>query len=255
MITPLGPSAGLTIGNAIPVAVETNGKGYACFLVDLPGAFTRGRSESEVLSKVPAEARSYLEWLGVPSPRSGEAKVVEWHVCQLMVEDADGEILLTADRGPLGPEEFERLTSIARLSGETFFALYDSSNFKDWVDPSRVRKTFYGEAPDTIREVFHHVENTQHYYLSRVGLDIRRNEPFLEARGSGLGRIAELFGREGNSKVYEVDGESWTVKKVLRRFIWHDRIHGKSITRILAKQKQLGLIKKYEDTFRFNLGT
>jgi hypothetical protein len=254
-MTPLGPSASPTTGNAIPVAVETNGKGYTCFLVDLPGAFTRGRSESEVLSKVPAEARSYLDWLGVPSPALGEAKVVEWHVCQLMVEDADGEILLTADRGPFGPEEFEHVTSIVRLSGETFFALYDSSSFKDWVDPSRLRKTFYGEAPNTIREVFHHVENTQRYYLSRVGLDIGGNESFLEARGSGLRRIGKLFEVEGNSKVYEVDGESWTVKKVLRRFIWHDRIHGKSITRILAKQKQLGLIKKYEDTFRFNLGT
>lgn len=51
--------------------------------------------------------------------------------------------------------------------------------------------------------------------------------------------------------VYEVDHESWMLSKLLRRFIWHDRIHRKAITKILSKQVQLGLIGQYEDAFRF----
>jgi hypothetical protein len=31
------------------------------------------------------------------------------------------------------------------------------------------------------------------------------------------------------------DGEEWTLKKVCRRFVWHDRIHGKAMTRMAAK--------------------
>jgi hypothetical protein len=48
-----------------------------------------------------------------------------------------------------------------------------------------------------------------------------------------------------------MDDEEWTVRKILRRFVWHDRIHGKAIVRIMQKQKQLGLIAGFEDPFHF----
>ncbi len=35
-----------------------------------------------------------------------------------------------------------------------------------------------------------------------------------------------------SEKVYIApDGESWTMRKVLRRFLWHDRIHAKAMWR------------------------
>ena len=32
-------------------------------------------------------------------------------------------------------------------------------------------------------------------------------------------------------KLFTIDGENWTETKVLRRFIWHDRIHAKALYR------------------------
>ncbi|MDE1852485.1 MAG: hypothetical protein KGI38_01925 [Thaumarchaeota archaeon] len=201
--------------DSVSVATETNGKGFIGFLVELPGAFTRGRSEAEVLSKVPKEAHSYLEWLGAPRMSEIRGHIVERHHCRLTVEDADGEILLTADRGDTSQDGFLRLTDIARQSGKTFDALCRSSKLKDWVDPSRDRQTFYGNAPKTIEEMFNHVEKTQHYYLSRVGLGVERKQPFMRVRESGLKEIERLFESRGNSELYIVGGESWTVKKVV----------------------------------------
>ena len=221
--------------------------------MELPGAYVRGRTEAEALSKVPGEARSYLNWLGAPLISEIRARVVETHRCHLAVEDADSEILLASDRSPMNQDELRRLTGIVRRSGETFKSLYESSALRDWVDTTRIRKTFYGDVPKTIREVFDHVERTQHYYLSRIGLGVEKNQPFISVRESGVGQIERLFETKRNSEVYYVDDESWTVKKVLRRFVWHDRIHGKAIVRILAKQKRLGLIDSYEDVFRFGL--
>ena len=35
-----------------------------------------------------------------------------------------------------------------------------------------------------------------------------------------------------SGKVYTADdGEEWTMRKVLRRFLWHDRIHAKAMWR------------------------
>jgi len=66
-----------------------------------------------------------------------------------------------------------------------------------------------------------------------------------------LAKIQHVWKKSNNSQVFDVDSELWTVKKVLRRFIWHDRIHGRAITRILEKQKRLGLIDTYENEFCF----
>jgi hypothetical protein len=241
------------IGNFISVALETNGRGFVGFLVELPGAFVRGRTEVEALSKVHGEARSYLDWLGTPGLPLGEVRVVERHTCSLTVEDADSEIILTADLGAMNRGGFDSLSSVVRRSGETFVSLYESSRLRNWVDRRHARRTFYGETPRTIREVFDHVQATQYYYLSRVRADVESGLSFMGTRESGLERLGELFRADGNSKVSRVDGEQWTLKKVLRRFIWHDRIHGKAITRILTKQKELGLIESYEDPFRFGL--
>jgi hypothetical protein len=60
-----------------------------------------------------------------------------------------------------------------------------------------------------------------------------------------------MYRKNNNSLIFNVDGELWTLKKILRRFIWHDRIHGKAITRILEKQRQLGVIDEFNDPFHF----
>jgi hypothetical protein len=222
------------------------------FLVDLPGAFVRGKDEEEALSKIRQEAKSYLDWLGILRPTPTRWQVVQRHCCELMVEDADGEILLDADRNTLAEEEFQILAKLVYRSARTFRTVYDSSALKQWVDSSRVRRTFYGECPKTIQEIFDHVDATQHYYFARAGLTPSKERMgFLATRKLYVNGIERLFRSQGNSKVYDLDNELWTLKKILRRFVWHDRIHGKAITRILAKQKRMGLIETYEDPFGF----
>ena len=39
-----------------------------------------------------------------------------------------------------------------------------------------------------------------------------------------------------NNKVYDGSyGEEWSLRKVLRRFVWHDRIHGRALYRMAVK--------------------
>lgn len=243
------------VSQTLSVALETNGKAYIGFIVELPGAFVRGRSEEEALSKVGLEARSYFSWLGTQDVVPQGTRVVQRHHCGLMVEDADCEILSDADRGNMAEEEFRSLTDLVGYSGKTFLRLFDKSELKDWVDPARIRKTFYGDNKKTIREIFHHVKRTQYYYLSRTRIPFEEKEEgeFGHIREFCLANIRHIYGKDGNSRLFEVDNEAWTLKKILRRFIWHDRIHGKAISRILEKQKQFGLIPEYDNPFCFEM--
>jgi hypothetical protein len=243
----------LVIPNEIvSVALETNGKGFIGFIVELPGAFVRGKTEDEALSKVGREIRAYMKWLGVEAKTSYGCRVVQRHRSALMVEDADNELILEADRCATKDEEFKQLCDLVVYSGETFLKLYSNARFKDWVDEARIRKTFWGDNPKTIREIFEHVRLTQYYYLSRIKVAFsERDGEFLKIRQLCLKKIAELWRKFDNSLVFEIDNELWTLKKVMRRLVWHDRIHGKAMTRILEKQKGLGIIDTYEDVFCF----
>jgi hypothetical protein len=241
---------------SLSVALETNGIGFHGFIVELPGAYVRGPSEREAVSKAAGEAGSYLAWLRQESGRFPNPRIVQSHRCKLMVEDADCEILLADDRRPINDQEFLHLVELSRYSGLTFNGLYDSAEFKDWVDEARIRKTFYGETKKTIKETFDHVKRTQYYYLSRTGISLPEDEAlsFMDIRESCFDKLAHLYKKEGNSRVYALGGEEWTLRKILRRFVWHDRIHGKAITRMMEKQRQLGLIGSYRDPFRFKIG-
>ena len=237
----------------VSVALETNGKGFIGFIEELPGAFVRGRTEDEALSKVGREIRAYMSWLGVKEKTSYDCKVVQRHLSKLMVEDADNELILEEDRCAMKDEEFKRLCDLVTYSGESFLKLYSNSKFKDWVDETKIRKTFWGDNPKTIHEIFEHVRLTQYYYLSRIKVVFSEKEgEFLKIRELCLKEIEELWKRFDNSFVFEMDNELWTIKKVLRRFVWHDRIHGRAITRILEKQKRLGIISTYDDVFCFS---
>ncbi len=170
-----------------------------------------------------------------------------------MVPDADCEILLESDRGNIEGEEFLDLVKLVRNSGKTLVALYSQSQLKNWIEQTRIRTTFYGENPKTIQEIFDHVNGTQYYYLSRTQIPFDQDEnDFIRRREFCLGKIAELYKKAGNL-MWEEDNEFWTLKKTLRRFVWHDRIHGKAITRILESQRRLNLIDRYDDTFLFDL--
>ncbi len=241
----------IKLPDLLTLAFETNGKGYIGYIVELPGAYIRGRTEAEALAKINLEVGSYLKWLKIKPVRDYEIKIVQTHESSLMVEDADNEILLDADKTRLSGHEFNTLTTLVNFSGETFDQLYADSKLKNWVDEARIRKTFYGENPSTIREIFDHVKGCQYYYLSRMRLASKTGDDFMTIRRFCLKKLKALYRKQNNTLIIEMDNELWTLKKALRRFIWHDRIHGKAITRILEKQKRSGLIDDYNNPFHF----
>ena len=224
----------IQIAEAATLGLETNGKGCHAYINELPGAFVRGATEPEALAKAPKEIASYLAWLGRDQPQAPSVTVTQRWISQLAIEDADTEILLHADLPKPTAEQFHDLCELALFSGESLEQLYHSAADKDWLDPARDRMTFYGRCPASVEQVYQHIDRTQDYYVSRVGLEISPAATGLMARRQeGLQRLAALWQAEEEAVIHEIDDERWTVRKVLRRFIWHDRLHGRAIQRIM----------------------
>ncbi len=226
---------------------EHNGNDSLIYAENCIGAFTRGESVDAALKKMPAEIQSYLTWLGEKVPEEVEPIIVQEKESELEIKDADSDVLFSSEEEPLTMEEYIKLRDLALKSAADFLSLYESIPDKN-ISALPVRKTFYGQVPRTAEEMYLHTKNVNSYYFGEIGIDADNDGTILECRKHGFEQLEStpdfLEGRlqEGSYK------EMWSVRKVLRRFIWHDRIHAKAMWRMAKKTFEEAEI---EDMFCF----
>jgi hypothetical protein len=111
------------------------------------------------------------------------------------------------------------------------------------------RQSFYGPVPVTAEAMYRHTLAVNKYYFGEIGAEPGVNADILSGRIHGFSMLEsqpEYLDRHYAKGSY---GEFWSLAKVMRRFIWHDRIHAKTMYR-LAEKLRPGEIP---DPFRFSL--
>ena len=209
---------------------EHNGTDTLLYAANLPGAYTRGASREAALEKMPAEACSYLRWAG-QAAEDITVEIVQDASCDLQVSDADSDVLFDAEKKPLAYEEYAALKRLVLKSAEDFLALYEAIPDKN-ESVSPIRKTFYGLVPRTAREMYDHTKNVNTYYFGEIEVDADNEGTIVTCRRRGFEELEKKPGFLTNPVFAGSYGENWTLRKVLRRFIWHDRIHAKAMYRM-----------------------
>lgn len=213
----------------IEAVCEFNERGCLIYAIKPVGAFVRGACESEALAKFAGELRSYWRWSG-GTQEEPEIVIVQRKASNLAVHQADSDILFDAEKAPLTEAAYESLKLLVLKSARDFNKLYESIPNPD-ISGRAPRTCFYGAVPRTPREMYAHTNNVTSYYLAAFGLD---TENLPDIYGNRLQALSELEGLPEflSGRVYEApDGELWTIRKVLRRFLWHDRIHARAMWR------------------------
>lgn len=212
------------------VVVEFNDGGYLIYSESFPGAFARGKNRDEALAKFQSEIEQYCRWAGISIEGGSivENKIVQVKESTLNICDADSDVIFDTERQPLSIDEYEKLKRLVVKSAEDFKRLYESIPDKD-ATCLKERKTFYGFIPRTAREMYTHTNNVTNYYAGEIGVKIKNVDDIVENRLQALKKIEETEGYLKN-KVYTGSyNEEWSLRKVMRRFIWHDRIHGRAM--------------------------
>ena len=210
---------------------EHNGSDSILYAENLVGAFTRGASLKETVLKMPEEIRRFQLWKGEPSINDCTVEIVQEKESDLEVKDADSDVLFRTEEMPLSAEEYRYLKSVAMKSAEDFYALYASFPDKN-RSANPVRKTFYGAVPRTAEEMYQHTKNVNAYYFSEIGVDADNEGTIISCRTSGFDALESIPDFLSLPVVTGSYDEQWSVRKVLRRFIWHDRIHAKAMYRM-----------------------
>lgn len=214
----------------IPCFWEHNRGDTLLYAVDLPGAFTRGESLPAAIAKMPAEIKSYLTWKGGTVPDLIEIVIAEEKEAELDIRDADSDAIFDREKAPLTREEYEVLKVLALRSAKDLLALYESISDKN-AGLSPLRKTFYGQVPHTAREMYEHTKNVNAYYFGEIGVDTDNDGDIFACRLRGFEALEAQPDFLHMPVIEGSYGEFWSLRKMLRRFIWHDRIHARAMYR------------------------
>ncbi len=229
---------------------EHNGADSLLYAVDFPGAFTRGPSLEVALEKMPAEIRSYLRWKGDPVPAVLECVIVQEKTSSLAIADADSDVLFDAEREPLSRETYVELKTLVLRSARDFESLYQTVPDKN-KSCLPARDTFYGPVPRTASEMYEHTKNVNAYYFGEIGVDADNEGTIVSCRERGFAVLEAQPDFLENPVVLGSYEEEWSLRKLLRRFLWHDRIHARAMYRMACRTFGPDAVP---DVFQFDAG-
>ena len=226
---------------------EHQGEDTMLHALDFPGVCSRGNNKAAAIAKMPQAIRSYCAWCQLEVPSNLIVILVE--ACESMARIADGDsmALFTKEKEALTMAEYEGLKARCLLSACDFLRFYASMPEKQ-TSPLPIRKTFYGFVPRTAEEMYVHTKNVNSYYWQNIHVMADDEGSILENRQRGFA-LLEKEPNFLNSHLYQAkDQEWWSLRKVLRRFLWHDRLHAKAMGRMAEMQGW-----KVEDIFCFHV--
>ena len=228
---------------------EHNGNDTLLYAVEFIGAYTRGESLEIAKAKMCREIADYALWSGQAYEEPCDIDIIQEKQSELRIADADSDVLFDAEKAPLAQKEYEALKALALKSASNFEALYCSILNKD-ESCRRPRQTFYGLVPRTAREMYEHTKQVNRYYFAEIGIEADNEGTILECRNRGFALLEKTENFLGNSVIEGSYDELWSLRKVIRRFLWHDRIHAKAMYRMAVKTFGSDSI---ENTFQFTM--
>ena len=88
----------------------------------------------------------------------------------------------------------------------------------------------------------------EHNYFGEVGIDVDNEGTIYECRKRGFELLEKMEGFMDKPVVEGSYSELWSLRKMMRRFVWHDRIHAKGMYRMAVKTFDKDSV---ENTFKF----
>ena len=228
---------------------EHNGNDTLLYSVDYVGAYTRGNSLEVAISKMRAEIDAYSLWRGQECGHETNVEIIQEKDGNLQIADADSDILFDAEKALLTREEYEELKALVLKSASNFYDLYSSISIKNESCLPQ-RRTFYGAVPRTAQEMYEHTKNVNAYYFAEIDVDADNEGTIYECRKRGFDRLEQIPGFLNNVVIEGSYDELWSLRKVMRRFLWHDRIHAKAMYRMAVKT--FGALGA-DNTFKFTI--
>jgi hypothetical protein len=223
--------------------VEVGRDGWATVWVgELLGLFVNKSSEDEALRELPGAIVAYLQWLrrhgkDVEAPDAVTVTVAERQTPDLDLAYGEYAGLFDRDRVPITDDDLVLATRWMR---------YMRDDTLDLVARLPAAAMAWRRRPDhkySIADYVEHIARAERWYLTRLWPEVPPHvpgpTPLLSLARSRERALNWLLTMPVDLRGKVVDfggGDLWTARKVLGRYLYHERYHIRSIARIALER-------------------
>jgi hypothetical protein len=231
----------------IKVGIENNYENRSlAWVLDYPGCFAYGSSETEALVRVPQALIAYKSWLEGYTPESWlqnladfDIRLVEVYECHSLndqyepaAQGMEVNSWFHHDWLPLNEEEIRRSLLVLTWAHQDLYELTAALN------QEQLDRTYAGERW-SIRGILFHVADAELYYLNRLSLTPYSRQNLSEDVWQALQftlqqNTAILPTLAGKTVVHGLEGEFWSPRKILRRACWHALDHCQHVHKLIT---------------------
>jgi len=229
------------------VCLEVGPKITGAFLPAYPGCWVFGRDQEAALGKAKEAAVAWYSWVGlhgekVKPPSTIKMDPIEvMHVTYNPAKAGKPEPLFWAETHAASVRDVDRTLRLMRYSRS------DLLGFCSSLDPHLLRWKPRSE-PRSVASTLKHIAIAEWWYVTRLNIDLPKDFPndvfellkhTRQLAERSLGRLTE----EQRTSVFQPKNDPspssnlWTARKVLRRFVDHERLHTGYIERITGSRQ------------------
>ena len=228
---------------------DYDGGRWGAWLLDVPGAFSSAASRPLALSQSPSTLGWFRDWLArhgeqLDLPAVSSVEEVE-EAAATAVDGYERNATFTEDRRPVGADELD--TALRRLD----YARQDLVAVVLGVRGHEARSGPLPTASDvgerTADEVLRHLAGAEVWLGSRLDPAARFDGPpregdpgaYLEAtRAWAIDNLRRLHAADPVASREDGKGETWTLAKVVRRYVYHSIDHLRELDRRLGRAER-----------------
>ena len=207
-------------------------------MFELPGCFSRGSSREDALDRAPRAIADYFNW------RDGYERVSDEVVDSIHVqvveafenyETLDGywvNSFFEYDRRPPTAAEVDDVRWLLNCTRSDLITTIRRA------PSSSLDEEIAGERFGSLSGILKHVATAERWYFDKLGLALPKEQlgtdPFGMLDAVRRHTVIQLPRLVQNREIREIRGELWSARKVVRRMLWHERVHTWHLQRLVA---------------------
>ncbi len=209
---------------------------WVAFVFDFPGCFSQAKIQIECIDNIPNAITEYLNWCEGYETAESEHEI-QFEITEKFTElkyqdDYTINAFFEHDKKPLTQDDIYRIEWILNLTRK------DLMNVIQTAKPEQLKQTIERERQTNIIGILKHIATAELWYWESLALAFPRDElprdiiaSLHKTRTHTLLNLEKLI---NNDNINERRGEKWSARKIIRRLLWHERIHTRQIERYLS---------------------
>ena len=214
---------------------------WTAWIHELPGCYTKGKSRSVVIETSPHAIADFLNW------RDGYTRVTESDTETIKVEVTEEFTNYYSDKDYWVNaffKEDKRVLSEADMDEIIWLLSCTRNDLEQIIRKLPIRQLhapIEGEKFKSLSGILKHIAGAEWWYFDKFNLACNWEtlpdnvfEKLTIVRNHTLAQLPRLV---NNATIIEEHEELWSARKIIRRTIWHERVHTRHLQERLQQLK------------------